>query len=766
MHRSIARIALDVPVASLFDFDAPGITRADIGRLAVIPFGKRRTVGVILDMAEESAVPTEKLRAVDHVVLSAPALSKNDLALFRFCAGYYHHPLGQVILNALPAQFRSSRPFRLAPVAHYQLTPIGCARKADDFPKRAVTQRRVFDRMLAGPTAESVLTEDLPRAKAALQALLERGWIERVAPRLAPSHEISPPPYELNEAQRNAVGEIEKALGSYRPFLLSGVTGSGKTEVYLSAIERVLARGGQALVLVPEINLTPQLEMLFRKRFPAVRLVSMHSHLARMPRLLGWLDAQSGRAQIVLGTRLAVFTPLPQLGLIVVDEEQDPSFKQQEGLRYSARDVAVYRARLAECPVILGSATPSLESWYNTQLNAQLSTQTTIQTSVQPSTQTRASNKTRAGARESQTNLARYTLLYLSRRAVPGAAMPAVKLIDTGKEPCREGVTDSLLAALKLRLERGEQSLLFINRRGYSPALVCQQCAWMPECPHCAARLIFHKSDGRMRCHHCGHQSRIPPHCGSCGSAALVPAGQGTQRIESLIEQSFPRVRIARVDRDSTRARGAAQRIFDNAHRGEIDILVGTQMLAKGHDFPNLTLVGVLNSDAAMFSADFRAPERLFAQLVQVAGRAGRADRPGEVLVQTAFPGHPIYAAAQKQDYARFAQLQLEERRLSTMPPFSYLALLRVEARTAGHALRFADQALEMGRALKTVQVTLFDAVPAPLARKAGWERAQVLVQSRSRTALQRFVTNWQPMLQQTAPRSLRWLIDIDPLEV
>ncbi len=762
MHRSIARIALDVPVDSLFDFDAPGITRADIGRLAVIPFGKRRTVGVILDMAEDSAVPAEKLRAVDHVVLSAPALSKKDLALFRFCADYYHHPLGQVILNALPTQFRSSRPFRLTPMAHYQLTAMGCALTADDLPKRALTQRRVFDRLLAGPTAESVLTDDLPRARTALQALMGRGWIERVAPRLAASHEISLPPYALNEAQRNAVGKVEKALGSYRPFLLSGVTGSGKTEVYLSVIERVLTRGEQALVLVPEINLTPQLEMVFRKRFPAVRLVSLHSHLARMPRLLGWLDAQSGRAQIVLGTRLAVFTPLPKLGLIVVDEEQDPSFKQQEGLRYSARDVAVYRARLAECPVVLGSATPSLESWHNTQLSTQLSTQM----SVQSSTQTRTGDHTRASTRESQANLTRYTLLYLSQRAVPGAAMPAVKLIDTGKEPCREGVTGSLLSALKLRLERSEQSLLFINRRGYSPALVCQQCAWMPECPHCAARLIFHKSDGRMRCHHCGYQSRIPPHCGSCGSAALVPAGQGTQRIESLIEQSFPGVRIARVDRDSTRARGAAQRIFDIARRGEIDILVGTQMLAKGHDFPNLTLVGVLNADAAMFSADFRAPERLFAQLVQVAGRAGRADRPGEVLVQTAFPGHPIYAAAQKQDYARFAQLQLEERRLSAMPPFSYLALLRVEARTAGHALRFADQALEMGRALQTVQVTLLDAVPAPLERKAGWERAQVLVQSKSRTALQRFVTTWQPLLQQTAPRNLRWLIDIDPLEV
>src|SRR5450759_225807 len=308
----------------------------------------RRTVGVILDMVEDSAVPAEKLRAVDHVVLSAPALSKKDLALFRFCADYYHHPLGQFILNALPTQFRSSRPFRLTSMAHYQLTAMGCAQNAGDLPKRAVTQRRVFDRLLTGPAAEIALTDDLPRAKAALKALMERGWIERVAPRLAAAHEISLPPYELNEEQRNAVGEVEKALGSYRPFLLSGVTGSGKTEVYLSVIERVLARGEQALVLVPEINLTPQLEMVFRKRFPAVRLVSLHSHLARMPRLLGWLDAQSGRAQIVLGTRLAVFTPLPRLGLVVVDEEQDPSFKQQEGLRYSARDVAVYRARMAE----------------------------------------------------------------------------------------------------------------------------------------------------------------------------------------------------------------------------------------------------------------------------------------------------------------------------------------------------------------------------------------------------------------------------------
>jgi primosomal protein N' (replication factor Y) len=362
-------------------------------------------------------------------------------------------------------------------------------------------------------------------------------------------------------------------------------------------------------------------------------MVSLHSHLARMPRLLGWLDAQSGRAQIVLGTRLAVFTPLPKLGLIVVDEEQDPSFKQQEGLRYSARDVAVYRARLAECPIVLGSATPSLESWQNTQISTQIGTQQDVQRDTQSDQRTSAtsSRQTRAGdlglpsTGESEANLARYTLLYLPRRAVPGAAMPVIKLIDTGREPCREGVTGSLLSALKLRLERGEQSLLFINRRGYSPALVCQQCAWTPECPHCAARLIFHKSDARMRCHHCGHQARVPPHCGSCGSASLVPAGQGTQRIESLIEQTFPGVRIARVDRDSTRARGAAKRIFDAALRGEIDILVGTQMLAKGHDFPNLTLVGVLNADAAMFSADFRAPERLFAQLVQVAGRAGRA---------------------------------------------------------------------------------------------------------------------------------------------
>jgi primosomal protein N' (replication factor Y) len=730
-NNNIACIALDVPVENGFDFLAPQISANDIGRLAIVPFGKRKAAGIIVDIAESSNVPPGKLRSLERIVYDLPKLSALDLALFRFCSGYYHHPLGQVILNALPVQFRSSRPFRLPLVTYYQLTRAG--REQDAAPiGRALTQRHILERLSGGLLADNVAIAGLSRGKIALQALLEKKCIERVAPGKGVFTAAASPLYALNTGQSDVVARIVAALGHYQPFLLTGITGSGKTEVYLAAMRQVLQKGEQVLVLVPEINLTPQLEAQFRARFPQTRMVSLHSHLARAPRTLGWLEAQSGHAQIVLGTRLAVFTPMPRLGLIVIDEEHDASYKQQEGLRYSARDVAVYRARLADCPVVLGSATPSLESYFN--------------------------------AEHSGKGL-RYTALALTQRAIPSATLPVVRLLDMNRERLHDGLSETLLVALRTRLAKHEQSLLFINRRGYAPALVCRQCAWMPECPHCTAHLVFHKSDARLRCHHCGQQTRVPPHCAKCGSADLAPAGQGTQRIMELIAAHFPDSRIARVDRDSLRARGAAQRIFDAAHKGEIDILIGTQMLAKGHDFPKLTLVGVLNADAAMFSADFRAPERLFSQLVQVAGRAGRAGLKGEVLVQTSFPAHPLYAAVQEQDFTRFARLQLEERRLSGMPPFSHLALLRVEARAAGQALKFAGAALELGKA-HAAGVALYDAVPAPLEKKGGWERAQVLVQSRSRTALQRFIGDWRPQIAAAAPRSTRWIIDVDPSEV
>jgi primosomal protein N' (replication factor Y) (superfamily II helicase) len=732
-QRSIARLALDVPVDSLFDFLAPGVTSEDVGRLALVPFGKRRCVGVILEVTNTSAVVEEKLRAIERVMLDVPALSPTDLALFRFCAEYYHHPIGQVVLSALPPALRAAKRSRLPGESWFRLTPAGRGLPAVDLAKRPLAQRRVFERLKMGSLAEGELVAGLPRAGDALRRLIERGWIEHTAPPTRGFARPSALPYKLSAEQREAVAQIRDALGRYQPFLLHGVTASGKTEVYLHAVEHALALGRQVLVLVPEINLTPQLEHLFAARFPDAHIVSLHSQLAQTPRLRAWLDAQTLRAHVVLGTRLALFAPLPKLGLIVVDEEQDPSFKQQEGLRYSARDMAVYRGKLADCPVVLVSATPSLESWYHS-----------IQAPRQPS---------------------RYVPLLLSRRASALAVMPTMRLVDESQEQCIEGISKSLLDQLAIRLERGEQSLLFINRRGFSPALLCQQCAWMPECPHCSARLVFHKTDARLRCHHCGHQTRVPSHCGSCGSFDLAPAGQGTQRIESFVERQFATARVARVDRDSTRARGSAHRLFESARRGEIDILIGTQLLAKGHDFANLTLVGVLNADAAMFSADFRAPERLFAQLVQVAGRAGRAERAGEVLVQTRFPGHALYASVLTQDFARFASLQLEERRLSGMPPFSYLALLRVEAKTAGLAQRFAAQAQELGRRLMA-GVSLFDAVPAPLQRKGGWERAQVLAQSKSRAAMRRFLTAWRPLLETTAPRAVRWVIDVDPLEV
>ena len=735
---AIARVALDVPVDEPFDFLAPGLQGGDAGRLVTVPFGKRRAVGMVLDVSDHSAVPVDRLRAIEGVIDTIPPLARIDLALFEFCAEYYRHPVGQVIMGALPPAFRSPRPTRPSAEKFYQLS--AAVRSDPDFrlATRSASQQMVFSRLAecTGAAARSVLTEGVARGADALRALVERGVIEATAPAPGRFGGAAVPAYALNSDQARAVSTVSAALGAFQVFLLHGITGSGKTEVYLRVIAQALARGQQVLVLVPEINLTPQLRQAFAARFSGTPLLSIHSGLPQGERARAWLEAQAGRARIVLGTRLALFTPLPELGLIVVDEEHDASFKQQDGLRYSARDVAIYRGRLAECPVLLGSATPSLETWANAQPDA--------------------------GAP------ARYTALSLPRRAVADAKLATIRAVDIEHEPCTDGLGATLLAALSERLGRGEQSLLFINRRGFSPSLVCRQCAWTPECRNCSARLVFHKGAARLRCHHCGYQARVPSVCAECGSVDLAPAGQGTQRIEAALAERFPSARIARVDRDSTRRRGSAERLFDSARAGDIDILVGTQMLSKGHDFPRLTLVGVLNADDALFSADFRAPERLFAQLVQVAGRAGRADRPGDVLIQTRFPGHPLYAAVLAQDYPRFAAALLEERRLSGMPPFSFLALLRVEARAPGAALAFAAQARTLGAAALTgnADVTLFDAVPPPLERKGGWERAQVLAQARSRPALQRFLGAWRTAIQAAAPRSVRWTIDVDPIDV
>jgi primosomal protein N' (replication factor Y) len=532
----------------------------------------------------------------------------------------------------------------------------------------------------------------------------------------------------LSTAQQEAVDRVASESGRFAPVLLQGVTGSGKTEVYLHLIARTLAAGRQALMLVPEIGLTPQFEAHVRARFPDATLVAAHSHLNEGDRARGWLAAQSGAAHIVLGTRLAVLMPFRDLGLIVVDEEHDGSYKQQEGLRYSARDVAVRRAQRLEIPVMLGSATPSLESLSN--------------------------------ARDG-----RYAWARLATRAVAGARMPRVRTIDTRADRPQDGLTHGLVLALRQRLERGEQSLLFLNRRGFAPVLFCRGCQWHSACTRCSANLVLHRAEGRLRCHHCGHQERVPAICPSCGGTDIAPVGHGTQRVEEALQAALPNARIARVDRDSTARKGALRQVFDQVREGEIDVLLGTQMLAKGHDYPMLTLVGVLDSDGALYSADFRAAERLFALLVQVSGRAGRGDREGEVIIQTDFPSHPLYAAVASQDYDRFAADALDDRRLAGFPPFSHLALLRAESKNPGEALDFLKAAAAIARRIHA-EVEVFDAVPAPLERKAGFERAQLLVRAATRAVMQPFLAQWRSELTARDERRVRWSLDVDPQDL
>ncbi|HEU4350470.1 MAG TPA: primosomal protein N' [Burkholderiales bacterium] len=574
-----------------------------------------------------------------------------------------------------------------------------------------------------------------PFGETVIGALPPRLRSIRPLPRKALRQESQPvgarfvPRHELTDTQARIV---QRVGSGFNAFLLHGVTGSGKTEIYLHLVAKALERGMQSLVLVPEISLTPQLEARFREAFPDVHLALMHSGLEDVARTSAWLAAARGEAGIVLGTRLAVLAPLPKLALIVVDEEHDSSFKQQEGLRYSARDAAVYRAKLAACPVVLGTATPSLESWHNWALG-------------------------------------RYEKLELPERAAPGARLPSVRTIDLRDNPLEHGFTRKVLEEVEKRLALREQSLVFINRRGYAPILACGACGWTAGCARCTARMVLHaaherrNASGRLRCHHCGAEGAVPRACPTCGNVDLKAMGRGTQRVEETLAAHFPGARILRIDRDSARRRTELSRTLEGIRRGEGDILVGTQLLAKGHDFPALTLVGVLNADTALMSTDYRAPERLFAVLAQVSGRAGRRERPGEVLIQTRYPGHPLFAALAQHDYAGFAESQLAERRAAGFPPFVFEAALRAEAPKLETALAFLKDAAASVRAPDEVRI--FDPVPHLLTRRADLERAQLVMQSASRVALQEFLTGLSKMLFEEAPRHVRWHLDVDPIE-
>jgi primosomal protein N' (replication factor Y) len=690
------------------------------------PFGKKIVVGVVMEMANTSSLPAARLRGLLDVMRDQPRLPSDVLAVLRFCSDYYRHPIGEVVLNALPTRLRrrdAIKPQRQT----WRLTASGLELDPDSLPARAKTQRDLVShlRLNSDGIDAIALRRKFPRAGAVLRDFMRRGLVELVAAAPASiSQQILPGP-ALNDAQQFAVEAVRPTFGHFAPFLLHGITGSGKTEVYLELIASVLSEKRQTLLLVPEINLTPQLETRIQSRFPDTPIVRLNSALNESERLQNWLDAQSGHAGIILGTRLAVFTPLPNLGLIIVDEEHDPSFKQSEGLRYSARDIALLRAKQRSVPVVLGSATPALETFH-------------------------------------QALGSRYAMLTLAHR--PNAALPVIETVDVRGETLIDGLSQATLHAIKETRGRGQQALVYINRRGYAPVLICPGCNWTSGCPRCSVKLVVHLKSGLMRCHHCGHQETIPVRCPQCGNAALAPLGQGTQRIESALARIFPAAHILRIDRDTTRKKDAWNQMRRQIYDGEVDILVGTQLLAKGHDFPALTLVCVINADASLYSTDFRASERLFANLMQVSGRAGRADQPGRVLIQTEFPQHPLYAALKRQDYAEFAKVILDERKQAGLPPYAHQAILRAEALRLDTAIGFLRKA---ARCADTTAfgVTVFDPVPAYMARLAGKERAQLTVQSRSRGDLHKFISNWETKLEKLADSNVRWALDVDPLD-
>jgi len=721
---TIIRVALDVPVDKLFDYRAPDASAADVGRRVVVPFGGKTAVGVIIETAGATAVPDARLKSALAVLRDLPPFSPEDLRLLRFAADYYHHPLGAAVAGALPTRLRRvAPPPRAVARGVYRLTAAGEELDPATLGARARSQRRLLARLKEGPLGQSEARSLFVRAQPALKQFVARGWAELAEPAAENSPAAVGP--ELTPGQAQAVAAIRGGLGAFRAWLLFGVTGSGKTEVYLHAIDAALAAGRQALLLVPEIALTPQLEALVARRFPGTPAASLHSGLAEAERLANWRAAAEGRARIVLGTRLAVFAPLPELGLVVVDEEQDGSFKQAEGLRYSARDLAVARARQRGVPVVLGSATPALETFHNATTG-------------------------------------RYALLELPERI--GAPPPRIRYIDTRRERPADGLSGELLAALSDCVARGEQALVFINRRGYAPVLICRACGWVSGCHRCAARLVLHLPERRLHCHHCGHAAAPPLACPDCGNPDLAPVGHGTQRVEEALARHLPGARILRIDRDTTRARRAWEGMRRRIHERDVDILVGTQILAKGHDFPHLNLVGVLNADAQLYSSDFRGPERLYALLTQVAGRAGRGGTQGEVLIQTELPQHPLYGALARQDYRAFAEAALAERREAGFPPFVYQALLRAEAPRLSSALEFLEQAAREARALDA-RVTAYDPVPAALPRRAGHERAQLLVQAEAREPLREFLAAWRERLARGGMTRARWSLDVDPLE-
>ena len=701
------------------------------GTRVLVPFRNKTVVGIVWETDITPDMDAARILGVRTAFSDEPPLPESWRDLLAFTSRYYHYPTGQAVFAALPQGLKETRAVEMPqPPLFYALNEAGRAQTPP--PTRFNKKVALWDALLSGGMTMAALKQVNAQAAKLIEDWAEQGWIETTEaakPILRPYHgQASHSEFVLNADQQKASDEIQTAFGKFQPFLLYGITGSGKTEVYFDAMAKVLAQGRQVLFLLPEINLTPQLLKRVENRFADVPTAVLHSQMAAGKRTQDYLRAMLGQAKLVIGTRLAVFTPLPDVGLIVVDEEHDGSFKQDNELRYHARDLAVWRAKQSGCPVVLGSATPSLESWHKAQSGA-------------------------------------YRLLQLTERAHAAAQLPQVDILNVGRLKLDNGFSPQALQLLKQNFEAGGMSLVYLNRRGFAPALFCGDCGHTFGCPNCSAKMVLHQRARQLRCHHCDHREPIPFKCPDCGNQDLTAVGHGTQRVEETLRAFLPKAAVVRVDRDSTAHKNDWADLYRRIADNEIDILVGTQMLAKGHDFARLNLVIVLNADGSLYSADFRAPERLFSELMQVSGRAGRADKPGKVLIQTQLPEHPVFAAVKAQDYAVFAENELNERQMFSMPPFGFQTAVRADAPRVADAMEFLNAAKETLAPLLPESVSQFGAAPMLMVRLAERERAQIFLESTSRQDLHRAVSLWVQVLQQNRDGKIRWSVDVDVQE-
>ncbi|HEZ1911485.1 TPA: primosomal protein N' [Neisseria meningitidis] len=724
------RIAVNVPLSDgllTYSHSEP----LPQGMRVLVPFRNKTVVGMVWETDIAPDMDTARILSIQTTFLDEPPLPESWRDLLSFTSRYYHYPTGQAVFAALPQGLKETRAVEMPqPPLFYALNEAGRAQTPP--PARFNKKAALWDALLSGGMTMAALKQVNAQAEKLIEDWAEQGWIETTEaakPVLRSYHgQASHSEFVLNADQRQASDAIQTALGRFQPFLLYGITGSGKTEVYFDAMAKVLAQGRQVLFLLPEINLTPQLLKRVENRFADVPTAVLHSQMAAGKRTQDYLRAMLGQAKLVIGTRLAVFTPMDDVGLIVVDEEHDGSFKQDNELRYHARDLAVWRAKQSGCPVVLGSATPSLESWHKAQSGA-------------------------------------YRLLQLTERAHTAAQLPQVDILNVGRLKLDNGFSPQALQLLKQNFEAGGMSLVYLNRRGFAPALFCGDCGHTFGCPNCSAKMVLHQRARQLRCHHCDHREPIPFKCPDCGNQDLTAVGHGTQRVEETLRAFLPKAAVVRVDRDSTAHKNDWADLYRRIADNKIDILVGTQMLAKGHDFARLNLVIVLNADGSLYSADFRAPERLFAELMQVSGRAGRADKPGKVLIQTQLPEHPVFAAVKAQDYAVFAENELNERQMFAMPPFGFQIAVRADALRVADAMEFLNAAKETLAPLLPASVSQFGAAPMLMVRLAERERAQVFLESTSRQDLHRAVSLWVQVLQQNRDGKIRWSVDVDPQE-